>query len=245
MENLSDYLVKNPKQILAYLKTVAAKKCLISVGFGNNNSFLTAIVGFNEKDQTLRFDCGPKEYLNKALLSSGVVTFKTEYDGIKVLFDGRALKKEGDIAQPTLSMKMPTKIYWIQRRRFYRTRSPFSKNSYCSFIIQDPEDKNNIESYDFKLFDLSATGFSILTDTLKIAKPLTVDDEFIDCKLVLDGAETLTISFIIRNILALNPNKLKKYQRVGCEFINSSQNNESACLRYMQNIEREFKKTQK
>ncbi len=245
MEKSSEYLIRGPKQVLSHLKTIAAKKCLISAGFGNNNSFLTAILGFDEKNQTLIIDCGPKEYLNKALLSSSIVTFKTECDGIEISFEGRGLKKAGDISQPTLLMKLPNSLYWAQRRKYYRTRSPFSKNSFCTFIVQDPEDEHNIETHDFKLFDLSATGFSVLTDTLKIAKPLTIGDEFIDCQLVLDGAETLNISFIIRNLLALNPNKLKKYQRVGCEFINFKQNNESACLRYMQEIERELKKTQK
>lgn len=45
--------------------------------------------------------------------------------------------------------------------------------------------------------------------------------------------KTHVISFVIRNILALNLNTLKKYPRVGCEFINASRNNESAFLRYM------------
>jgi c-di-GMP-binding flagellar brake protein YcgR len=246
MENLSDFLIKAPKQVLTHLKTLAAEKCLIAVNFGENFSFLTAILDIDEKKQLITIDCGPKEYLNKKLLNSGIVNFKTELGGIKVLFEGRDIKKAGKPGQTALSIKLPEHIYWIQRRKYYRVRSPLSKNSYCSITFPETEEnQENEETLHYKLYNLSATGFAILSETEELAERLTLETEFNDCQLVLDTTETHTISFIVRSKFAINPNKPQKIQRIGCELLSNSPKVESAFLRYMQEIEREIRRNQK
>jgi len=241
MENISKYLVKNPKQILSYLKILAHEKCLIAASFGENSSFLTAILDFDEKNQRITIDCGPKEYLNKELLSSGIVECKADFKGIKVLFKGRAIKKAGKPNQPALSIKIPEQLYWVQRRTFYRVRSPLSKNSYCSFNLQAP-DQDEPATLNLKLFDLSATGFSMISEDLESAKKIPLGSEFNNCTLTLDETETHKISFIPRNVHSVNPSNPTKNQRIGCEFIDLSPRAENAFLRYMQAIEREIKK---
>ncbi len=141
MDNISDYLVKNPKQILGHLKTLAKEKCLISANFGENHSFLTAILAIDEKKQLITIDCGPKEYLNKELLDVAIVDCRTDYKGIKVIFKGHGVKKAGtDKKNTALSINIPNQIYWVQRRLFYRVRSPLSKTaialSACSHQTQ-------------------------------------------------------------------------------------------------------------
>jgi len=241
MENIADYLVKNPKQILVHLKTLKLEKCLISAGFGDKHSFLTAILEIDTKKQTLTIDCGPKEYLNKELLSSGLVECKTDYKGIKVLFNAHGIKKAGGIGSTALSIKIPTQLYWVQRRLFYRVRSPLSKNSYCSISFQSSESEDS-NTLNFKLFDLSASGFSITCDSLEIAKDIELGSEYSNCEFILNTNEKHSISFIPRNRITINPNKPTKAQRIGCEFVNLSPRAETAFLRYMQEIERENKK---
>ena len=45
MDNIAKYLVRNPKQVVNYLKMLSAERCLISAGFGegDKDTFLTAI----------------------------------------------------------------------------------------------------------------------------------------------------------------------------------------------------------
>lgn len=246
MENLSQYLVNNPKQIEINLKRMAAEKCLIAAGFGDNNSFLTAILDIDEKNQIVTIDCGPKEYLNKELLNVGLVDFKADFGGIKVLFQGRDIKRAGNSGQPTLSIKIPDKMYWVQRRIVYRMRSPLSKKSYCSVVLSNSEQQE--ERVNFKLYDLSIKGFSILSDTAELSNQLTPSTEFNGCTLVLEQEgiiESHTISFIVKSKYPLNRDKPQKNQRIGCEFLNISIQAESAFLRYMQKIEREIKRNQK
>lgn len=238
MEDLSQYLIKSPNQILTHLNTLISKKCLITATFGDNQSFLTAILNIDTKKQTLTIDCGPKEYLNKKLLSLGIVDFKSNVGGITVQFTGHKIQKEGKMSQPSLSMKIPESLYWIQRRKNYRVRSPLSKQSYCSIIFQNDDDE---ESLDFQVFDLSATGLSIISETEEQAKKLEPSSIFKDCKLVLDNAETHIISFSVQSRMPVNSSNPLKGQRIGCQFIAINPATEKAIIRYMQLVEREIK----
>jgi len=245
MDDLAQYLIKNPKQIINHLKKLMTNKCLISAVFGEKQSFLTAILAIDEKNNLITTDCGPKEYLNNELLSCGTVECKTDYEGIKVLFKGLQVKKSGDAGQFALEMKMPDELYWVQRRNSYRVRSPLSKNSYCTVTLQDLEqdsENETEETHELKLYDISVTGFSVLCETQELAEQLTVSSKFDHCQLVLDDDKTYNISFIVQSQTPLNINKPEKTQRIGCKFINPTPPTESAFLRYMQKIEREIKR---
>ena len=242
MTDIAKYLIRSPKQVLTYLNMLSTERCLISASFGEDDkdTFLTAIVDIDEKKQTLIIDCGPKEYLNKRLLHSAIIKCSTKYKGIKVLFEGRQVKKAGTISQSAFSIPIPSSIYWIQRRQFYRIKSPLSKNSYCSitFATTEQEDEKTV---DFKLFDLSISGFSFITDSLEQAEDFPIDSEFKSCKLVLNGTEAHEISFACRNTFVINQNNPTKSQKIGCGFDNLGPRAENAFLRYMQEIEREIK----
>jgi len=240
MDDLSEFLVKNPKQILIHLKSLMANKCLITAIFGEKQSFLTAILAIDEKKQTITIDCGPKEYLNKDLLSYGLVDCKTDFGGIKAVFEGHQIKKSGDADQVALEMKIPDSMYWVQRRKSYRVRSPLSKNSYCTFTLQDLENKKE-ESHDLKLYDISVTGFSMLCETQELAEQLAISAVFDNCELVLED-KAYGVSFVIQAKIPLGSNNPHKILRIGCKFINAAPPTESAFLRYMQKIEREIKR---
>lgn len=241
-EDLSEYKIKAPKQILAHLNTLISKKCLVTVSFGDGHSFLSVIIDIDEKNQLLTIDCGPKEYLNKELLSLGIIDLKSEVDGVKVLFKGHRIKKAGKMSQPALSIKIPESIYWVQRRRSYRARSPLSKSSYCSITFKNSDGENE-ETLDFQLFDLSATGFCILSETLELAEKLTPLSEFYDCKLVLDNMGSYDISFKVQSKFSVNPKNPLKTHRIGCLFLDLAPAAESSFLRYIQMVQREIKKT--
>jgi len=242
MKNIDEYLVKSPKQILTYLKLLSAEGCLISAAFGkeDKDSFLTAILDIDVKNKSITIDCGPKEYLNKRLLDSAIIKFSTRYLGIKVLFEGRKFKKAGKPGKPALMVPIPTSIYWVQRRQFYRVKSPLSKKSYCSVSIKNPEAEEET-IHQLKIYDISATGFCILNDSKEISSDLVLSAEFHNCTFALENEATLSISFEIRNKLPLNPNKPEKTERIGCLITNNSPRIESTILRYMQDIEREIK----
>ncbi len=242
MDNISEYLVRNQKQIFKYLVLLEKERCLISVVFGKEekDTFLSAIINIDEKKNTITIDCGPKEYLNKKLLDSVIIKCSSKYDGIKVFFEGRKVTKSGKLSNPAFTIPIPSSIYWVQRRKFFRVKSPLSKNSYCRLKFKDSETEEETE-FDFKIYDLSATGFSFLSDSSEFSLKLIPEAEFENCELILENEDPQRISFTVQNNHPLNPSKPEKTARIGCLITNNSPRIESTILRYMQNIERENK----
>lgn len=238
MSDLAKYLVRSPKQVINYLKMLSTERCLISAGFGEGekDTFLTAIMDIDEKNQHLTIDCGPKEYLNKRLLDSAIIKCSTEYKGIKVLFEGRRVKKAGSSNQPAFIIPVPKSIFWIQRRQFYRVRSPLSKNSYCaiSFLNKETEEQTTI---DFKLNDLSISGLAFQNESAKNSKYFEPSTKLLNCRIVLENEMDLTLDLEVHHQTVQN----RKTQRIGCYISNPAPRTESTILRYMQNIEREIK----
>jgi len=243
MSDLAKYIVRNPKQILTYLKMLSTERCLISAAFGNSDkdTFLTAIMDIDEKKQTITIDCGPKEYLNKKLVASAIIKCSTEYKGIKVFFEGRKVIKSGSASQPAFLVPIPQSIYWVQRRQFYRIKSPLSKQSYCTVSYKEPETEQE-QNINLKLYDLSASGVSIVNESPELAKLLKPSVELNNCRLVLQDEAPLSVDLEIRHI---SPIGSGKNERIGCYITNSTPRIETTSLRYMQNIERELKQKSK
>jgi len=246
MDNIAKYLVRNSKQVQNYLTMLSSERCLISAGFGESDkdTFLTAILDIDKKNETITIDCGPKEYLNKKLLESAIIKCATEYKGIKVLFEGRKVKKAGKPGQPAFTIPIPSSIFWVQRRQFYRVKSPLFKDSYCTVSFKDEETEEKT-TVNLKLHDLSANGFSIASDFSEFSTKLISSAKFENCTLVLENEEPQTVSFEVRYNTPLNPNKPGKTERIGCLITNVSPRIESTIIRYMQGIEREIKQKEK
>lgn len=242
MHDISKFLDRNPKRVLLYLKNLLEEKCLISAtfGVGEKDTFLTAILDIDEQKQTVTIDCGPKEYLNKRLQASALIKFSTKYQGIKVLFEGRKVKKAGSSKQPCFIFSIPSSIYWFQRRQFYRVKSPLSKKSFCVISFYNPEIEKET-TVELQIYDISATGFSFVNELEEISELLSPSSEFENCKLILEDEEDQIISFEVRHNTALNPNNISAGLRVGCCMIDITPKIESTIIRYTQKIDREIK----
>ncbi len=231
---MSSFSIQNPKQIISHLSLLVKSKCLLSVHFGaNNESYLTTLLGINEKSNTVIIDYGPKEDLNQQILRSAKVSVDTEYNGIKVSFIGTELKKITHKGEAAFSMSIPKSLYWMQRREYYRVKSPMSKPSYCQLILDGKKPVN------LKLYDVSLSGFSMLNVSNEISDLLVPGKRFEQCKLILSDAGEGIISFEVCTKYVINPDKLQKIQKVGCRFIKVTHSVEEIIQRYMHQIQRE------
>ena len=238
----SKYLVRQPKLIIKYLNLVSQERCLISAVFGkeDKDTFLSAIIDIDEKKETITIDCGPKEYLNKKLLESTIIRCSSKCQGIDVFFEARKVIKAGKIDSPKFILPLPKSLYWVQKREFFRIRSPLSKNSLCRIYFKEQD-----STHEFKIHDISAQGFSMLSDMPEISPKLTPNTEFDKCKLVLKDEDELMISFQVRNKFPFNVQKPSGTERIGCLLTNITPRIESTILRYIQNIQREQKLKEK
>jgi len=228
------FSILDTEQIVSHLTLLQRNNCLLTAQFGKNNeSFITAIVAIDKKNQSIILDYGPKEYLNQQILTASPITFSTEYNGIKAAFSGNALKKVTHEDGPALSMPIPASLFWRQRREFYRVKSPLSKASYCQLTLPEREPVL------LKLHDISLSGFAVLNYSQEISSLLLPTSQFDQCQLILADAGTDSIAFEVRYKILLNTGFADFTQKIGCKFTHLSPAFESVIQRYMQQIERD------
>lgn len=245
MGNESDYLVRNAKLIVGYLTDIFKKKCILSAHFGENNaSFLTAIVELDPKNNTLKLDCAPTEPLNQQLLNSPKVLFRTEMDGIKVSFSGKAITKTKSGAHAAFSMPIPASIFWMQRRHYYRVRVPLSHvGSYCEITFRTAQEDGGIltQTAMFRLSDISIGGVSFLCPDAQFARHFESDKSFTECTLYLHESNRAGIGLVVKDITEIRASTTTTQHRIGCVFTEIAPTFESCIQRYMQDIERQIK----
>lgn len=235
MNTDSEFLIRSKPQIINHLTLLLKQKCLFNLHFGENESFITTLLEIDPSKDLILLDYGPKDYLNKKLLEAANIRFRTDLSGIKVAFEGSGIRPAKHNGQAAFSMPVPKALLWRQRRQFYRVKSPLSKTSHLSLTVDgQPPVK-------LPLYDISISGFSVLNESNEFAELLLPSQEFKNCRLVLENTGEASISFIIQNSIALNPNKPDKIQKIGCKLTAITPAFESSIQRYMQQIERENK----
>ncbi len=241
MNDLS-YSISNPKEILHNLVLLWKNKCFLNANFGEHESFITTIVGVDPKKKNLFLDVAPKEYLNKKLLLSADVMFRTEFSGIKAIIPGNKITKTTLSGQQVFKLPIPANMIWRERRQFYRVKSPLSHPAQCQFFLDD----ENETSVQLNVHDISLSGMALVYDDHDLSEALAPETVFENSKILLPGlgeghAEGY-IGFQIRYETPLNPEKPDKTKKIGCQFTKISPAFESILQRYMQNVERENKK---
>jgi c-di-GMP-binding flagellar brake protein YcgR len=234
MEYESAFLIHSPEKIISKLFILLKNKCLLTAYFGDNgDSFITTILDIYTKNNLLIFHHSPKEDTIEQLLNSPKITFKTEYLGIKVVFEAIKLAKIQHQGMSVFAIPIPASILWIEARDFYRVKSPVAKSSYCQLTMKDQDSTN------LKLYDISLIGFSLLNASSEISALMILNTHFEQCKLILADTGEDTISFEIRSKYIINPETLNRTEKIGCKFTQLTPAFESTIQRYMQQIERE------
>ena len=235
MDYESAFLISNSENIIGKLSILLKSKCLITAHFGDNDdSFITTILDIYIENSYLTFYHGPKENLIEQLLGSQKITFKTEYAGIKVVFEAKNIAKIQHQGIPIFVIPVPESMLWMEARDFYRVKSPASKSSYCQLTLKDQEPIN------LKLYDISLTGLSVLNACSEVSALMVPDSHVEQCKLILADTAEDTIAFNIRRSKhIINPEHVTRMEKIGCKFTRITPVFETAIQRYMQRIEKE------
>jgi len=232
----SAFLIHNSEQIISKLFILLKKKCLLTVYYGDNDdSFITTLLDINIKDNRLIFYHSPKQGSIKEFLDSPVITFKTEYLGVKVIFNSIKLAKIEHEGVSVFAIPIPDSLLWIEARDYYRVKVlSFAPLSYCQLALKP--DQTPIK---LKLYDISLAGFSILIDSAEVSNLVVPETHFAQCQIILADAGEGTVSFEVRSKYLINPEDPLRIDKVGCKFTQITTAFEDTIHRYMGQIERE------
>lgn len=244
MATESDYIVKDAKTVLQHLGQLVGGKCLITAFFGDNKAgFITTIVELDKGNKRLCLDCGPSDCMDQQLLASDKVLFRTEYDGIKVSFSGKSIKKIQSDGYWVFSMPIPDTIFWMQRRKYHRIKIPLAHTStHCRLTLKTKANgREETHTATFPLYDMSTIGFSFLNDDAKWAPYLQPDTPFSHCSLQLHNGQQAQIDFLIKNNVKMRSLHGHFQDKIGCMLKKVSASFETNIQHYLQDIEVQHK----
>ncbi len=236
MNDAASFLIRNRRQIIHNLSILIRNRCLLSVRFGEGKTFfLSAMLDVDEKNNVIVFDYSPKEALNQKLLKAARINFEADFAGIKCSFKGSMPKTTLYDGEPAFTTPIPESIFWLQRREYFRIKSPRSKSSHCQLTLGDEKTVNLL------LYDLSLTGFSVLNTSTEVSDFLVPGKEIQQCRLMLAETGEDTVSFKVCSKLIINPDKIAalKIQKIGCSFTQITPLFESTVQRYINQLQRE------
>lgn len=233
MSDISSFSINNSKQVISYLSLLIKNKCLLSVRFGTNESYITTLLGINEKNNAVILDYGAKEELNEHILNASKVVFDTEYQGIKISFIGAKLTKTTYKDDFAFTMPIPKILYWMERREFYRVKPPISIPAYCQLMVGDNKPVN------LKLYDISLSGFALLNLSKDVSDLLLPGTKISEGKLIFSETEDGMVSFEVRaKYIIKDHNKSQKIQKISSKFIKVTRPVERNIQLYIRRVER-------
>ncbi|MCQ8116514.1 flagellar brake protein [Methylomonas rosea] len=244
MEN--DYAIFTQKQIVNYLTEIQQRNCILSARYGaDNQAFLTAIVQIDPKRNILAIDVAPKQELTDRLLLSDRVHFSTQVDGIEAAFHGVNIKLAQGKHGAVLTMPLPDRLHWRQRRNYYRVKVPQSHvGTYCQFgfNMTDANGEQISLVKIFKLMDIGLCGLALCNPDHDLQQNLA-SVEADSCTLFLHDQEHhhADVGLRAKYSIDVKTSTISTAHRIGFQFTAISPAFESSVQIYMQSIERMLK----
>ena len=152
------FLKQNPLAVLGVLRDLQKGEVPLRISW-SNNQFISKILDASQ--DRLVIDLGSQEYENRAALKAENIAVMAETQGAKVEFVLSRLELSEYQGLPAFVTPLPTNLWFVQRREYFRISAPLHPAYFCKAKMPD---KKEIR---FRLFDLSLGGMGALMDTPK------------------------------------------------------------------------------
>ena len=230
-EDLSRFVVSNGREIERILRGLMKNKVLLTVqGSKSKESFLTTLLGLDDRAKRLYIECAADKRVEGDLLAGTGVEFIAHYEGVRIQFTiphGERVKFDGLDAY---RLSLPDKVYRFQRRQYYRVEMPQAQPVKCSIPLAD-------RALEATIVDISVGGVGVRYDPSAIT--LNVGMELPGCRLSSPELGEYTITLKVRSSAQVTLKNGALVQRAGCEFIDLPVPMERAIQTYIFKLERE------
>lgn len=230
--------VRNPKEIGQVLLDLAKSKSMINVSFNQGqDQCLTTVIAVDRENNTAYLDIGIDEGFNTRLLASKHVTFSKD-EGVKIKWASTSTSvvklKDGQ----ALRITFPQSMVRLQRREFFRLKTPIVNPVICKIPMINPEYPDEETTLELTLVDVSLGGIgTIALDPLP--SQMMEGAKFDGCKIGFPNIGETHLTLCVRNIRQLNLHDRSIKHRIGFEFVAPSRGNQGLIQRYVFRLERE------
>lgn len=231
-EEMSRYTITSVLEIAHSLRRIMQAHQPITVFSNHGKSFIvTRLLEVDTRNKRIYFDVGSDPQANEHLHSSTRNVFVSTPDGVKTQFFVGAVLMVDFEGRRVFCCELPSKLVKLQRREYFRIRTPLSSPTICN--IHDYDEGKGIA---LPIYDVSLGGIALISPTPLVGFEPGVT--FSDVSLDLKHAGTIPVVLMIKNMLQIQ-RQSGTFFRYGCEFQNLSVRGQTTLQRYVAQLERE------
>ncbi|HZW25663.1 MAG TPA: flagellar brake protein [Gallionella sp.] len=213
--------ISSPKQIQSILRDIAESGTNAALYYNAKRDFImTTILDLDEDG--LWVEPGHSATENHHIGESRKITLVSSHNHVKVqcAVNGASIVTYDD--QPAFFLPMPTSLYRLQRREYFRLS--LLPSEYLRCIIETgrpkvPGTQEEPPKPTIPVMDISGGGVGLIfmEDEFDFEKGAVYQN----CRIDLPEIGPIEVNLIVRNIIPLSTNKFgKTMKRAGCEFKN-------------------------
>lgn len=226
------FTLTSATEIAFLLRGIMKHKSLITAYAGGSNDFvLTSIVEVNPAKNTLVFDLGPDEEINRRLLASDRLLFTTSHERVKVKFSSGRATPVSHGRHAAFQVALPQRLVRMQRREFYRVSTSIVNPLKCLIGMGDDSHA------EVTLLDISIGGVALIDQ--HHAVDLEPGNVFPDCRIALPGQGVLRTGLQVCNTFEITLRSGLACKRSGCRFTDIGESDRGLVQRYITQLERE------
>ncbi|MBV8210552.1 MAG: flagellar brake protein [Burkholderiaceae bacterium] len=227
--DLERYWLYSKFEIDALMARLCDERVHMTVYWGNDGQFaVTQIMKVDAVRDEAHFDMPNHAHQQSGLLAAAELVAVAFIDNIKLQFRVAAPRRSSDSGYPTFLCAFPERVLRLQRREYYRVRTPETVSANC--LVPYSSDQGQYESV--RVLDVSVGGLAMLAYPKHF---VPVASETIDhCYLDLPGVGTVLIKLRVAHVENAPDGK---GLRCGCEFVDLSPQARMMLQRYVHRID--------
>lgn len=230
------YAITSPREIVALLRAIEEQRQLIRMLIhGGIETSVTSILEVDIPHNAIIIDSSPNRSLNQRIIDADKVSFETSLDKIRIQFSTTQVTPCLKDDRPALRIAIPASLIRLQRREFYRVKTPITNPVKCIIPLESDTGKEVVTAV---LQDISCGGMAIFDDNRVLDN--TIGRIYKNCRITLPGTGTITTSIAVAYSLEQTLFNDKKRRRIGCAFVNLSNSMLNMVQRYIGKLEREL-----
>lgn len=230
LESQEQFLLHSPGEIAHVLLDLGKRPDIITAYFGGNSRYLlTAVVTVLAERGLVVLDYGPDEAANEAALKEGRMLCVTKHERISIKFTLTGMQRARYQGHPVIAAPLPDTLFRLQRREFFRVRTPMGVPATCIVPWSDGE------KLEQTVADIGYGGLALIDADMSFSGELR--DTLSGCILKLPEHGEVEVDLEVRNILPIKNKDGSEYQRIGCQFGRMSLDRSAKIQRYINQLQ--------
>jgi c-di-GMP-binding flagellar brake protein YcgR len=234
---LENYMLYSRGEIAAILRRISGERTLVTVYTGSDGEFAVSMIVHVDPDfDEVVFDMPVNPDAQARVLAATDLVFVVFFENVKIQFRAQLAQASRHEERPAFRVRMPAQMLRLQRREYFRVRTPIMGQATCLV----PHEKGAAKYESLQLVNISVGGLAVMSYPHSFDLPL--GETIRNCYLDLPGIGPVNVSFRVVNVY---DGDAKDGRRCGCQFVELSPQARMMVQRYVNRIEAEQRKAAK